>query len=141
MARTAAPPIAERLLSKIVVDPATGCWKWTDKLNADGYGRIGVNGAARSAHRTAYTVLVGPIPQGLELDHLCRVRHCINPDHLEPVTHAENIRRGLALEAALAYYRNLTHCKHGHEWTPETTGYQHGGRRRCLACRPRRRAG
>lgn len=78
-----------------------GCWLWTASLTGDGYGRISLGGKFGPmglAHRVAYELLVGPIPEGLELDHLCRVRRCVNPEHLEPVTHAENVRR--AQEAA-----------------------------------------
>lgn len=79
-----------------------------------------------------YEAFVGPIPDGLQIDHLCRVRHCVNPAHLEPVTIAENVRRGAAAQ---------THCKYGHEYTPENTVIHHGGRecRTCNRIRSRRR--
>ncbi len=72
------------------------CWLWTPPPGTGGYGRLGVDGRMVLAYRFAYELLVGPIPVGLQPDHLCRVRHCVRPDHLEPVTQAENIRRGLA---------------------------------------------
>lgn len=77
-----------------VVDPATGCWLWNRKIRKDGYGikSTGKHTAIR-AHRWVYEDLVGPIPEGLELDHLCNNPPCVNPDHLEPVTHEENMRR------------------------------------------------
>src|SRR6266496_2265386 len=74
------------------------CWLWTGKTGRDGYGRIGLGGRGAlvrvRAHRFAYELLIGPIPDGLQIDHLCRVRHCVNPAHLEPVTQRENILRG-----------------------------------------------
>lgn len=86
-----------------------GCWLWRGAVAAGGrYGRFG----GMPAHAWAYTHLVGPIPEGLELDHLCRVTLCVNPHHLEPVTHAENVQRWGA---------TVTHCKHGHTYTAENT--------------------
>jgi hypothetical protein len=75
------------------VDPNTGCWLWSGALNEFGYGITGSKRWGYLAHRASYARFVGPIPEGLELDHLCRVRRCINPDHLEPVTHRENVWR------------------------------------------------
>lgn len=73
---------------------ATPCWIW-QLTGSEGYGTTKVNGVSRAAHRVYYERDVGPIPDGLEIDHLCRVRRCCNPEHLEPVTHAENVRRGV----------------------------------------------
>jgi hypothetical protein len=97
----------------------TGCWQWTGKLHPDGYGVIDVTLSRnlrrpRMVHRVAYELFVGPVPSGLQLDHLCRNRACFNPEHLEPVTQQENIRRGL-------FGILRTHCRHGHELTPENT--------------------
>lgn len=90
------------------------CWLWTSVTNEAGYGTMKVRSKFWLAHRWVYEQLVGPIPEGLVLDHLCRVRHCVNPDHLEPVTTGENIRRGLvALER--------THCPKGHEYSEDNT--------------------
>jgi hypothetical protein len=109
------------------------CWIWQGRLNPDGYGQAAElrrRGLPGSAHAVAYVLLKGPVPKGLELDHLCRVRACINPDHLEPVTHHENMRRGVQA--------TKTHCKRGHEFTPENTKItinQCGNPgRACLAC-------
>lgn len=71
----------------------TPCWVWHGALNRDGYGRAPTHIRERSAHRAMYEAVVGPIPEGMELDHLCRVKSCVNPDHMEPVTPAVNVRR------------------------------------------------
>lgn len=99
----------------------SGCWIWKGRTNLDGYGRY----SGTTAHRIAYLVSVGPIPEGLELDHLCRKIRCVNPDHLEPVTHLENKRRRYAI-----YDR----CKSGHEYTAENTYVRPNGNRDCRAC-------
>lgn len=121
---------------------ATGCWLWTGTLDGKGYGTIGVkrsDGTWRTAkaHRVSYETHVGPIPDGLELDHLCRVRRCVRPDHLEPVTSQVNTLRG---EGPAAAHAAKTHCVRGHEFTPANTKIRPGGRE-CLACaRQTRRA-
>lgn len=113
--RVTRPPL-ERFWEK--VEKTDSCWLWTAALSQDGYGLFR-DGRSQSAHRWLYKQLVGEIPDGLQLDHLCRVRNCVNPAHLEPVTLAENARRG-----------RLTHCKRGHELTPENTYVQ----RACKLC-------
>ena len=100
-------------------------WLWTGVTSSAGYGAIAVNRKRMMAHRFAYVTFVGPIPAGLELDHLCRVRNCVNPDHLEPVTHAENQRR-----MALA----RTHCPQGHEYNAANTYVRTNGSRQCRVC-------
>lgn len=126
------PTLRERLLSKAVINWETGCWEWTAHLDRNGYGKIKIDGMSRLAHRTAYEVIEGPIPPSLHLDHLCRVRNCINPAHLEPVTARENMLRSPVHPAALS--RQKTCCKHGHEFTPENTQITKRGRRACRAC-------
>lgn len=104
----------------------TECIIWAGPTDKDGYGKAS---EGRLAHRVVYVREVGPIPPGLELDHLCRVRNCVNPEHLEPVTHAENMRRMLRT--------NITRrkqCKNGHEYTEENTMFDTAGYRRCRIC-------
>jgi hypothetical protein len=88
-------PMVERLARFYVVE-ANGCWRWTATLDRVGYGNIQVRRRTMRAHRASYEAHVGPIPKGLELDHLCRNKACVNPSHLEPVTHSENLRRYFA---------------------------------------------
>jgi hypothetical protein len=119
-------PAAERLWEKVVKTEA-GCWIWLGHENGHGYGRITVDGKQLLTHRFAYELLRGPIPDGLQIDHLCRNRRCLNPDHLEPVTNRENKMRSPQVGTE-------THCKHGHEFTHENT-YTHGkSGRSCRAC-------
>lgn len=105
-----------------------GCWCWTGSLKETGYAQFYDGTKVVRAHRWAYEQLTGPIPEGRHLDHTCRVRHCVNPDHLEPVTKRENERRGLKGELK-------THCTKGHEYTEENTYRYKNGHRRCRQCR------
>lgn len=105
------------------------CWLWSGRLK-DGYGQLSVNGRTTGAHRFAYERFVGPIPEGLVIDHLCRVRNCVNPGHMEPVTLAENIRRGETGK----YLKDRTHCPRGHEYTEANTYITKPGTRGCRAC-------
>lgn len=85
-------PLGERL-ERYTSREDSGCWRWTGTRDSQGYPFLNVDGVPRRAHRLMYERVAGPIPAGLELDHLCRVRDCINPSHVEPVTHSENMRR------------------------------------------------
>ena len=137
--RDTRPLTQERFLARMNVDTETGCWLWTGRLSSHGYGecRIKRNGKPiRFAHRVAYYLFVGPIPEGLQLDHLCRVRHCVNPEHLEPVTSRENILRSPFTVASR--WAQRTHCNYGHEFTPENTGMRKGNRF-CRTCKRTRK--
>lgn len=129
--------IPERIVSKIHVVPCGGCWQWEGATIQQGYGHVQWDGKPRRAHRLLYELMVGVIPDGLEIDHLCRNRACVNPTHMEPVTHAENLRRAGAHRNLDSYNdprRAMTHCHRGHEFTPENTRVKSGGSRDCRAC-------
>lgn len=129
------PPL-ERVRARTIVLP-NGCWESQLGICSSGYSQVWDNDQKRlvMAHVVAYEALIGPVPDGRELDHTCRNRKCWNPMHLDPVPHGENVRRG----DGAAFHRNKTHCRMGHEYTPENTRVrpQHkkpGVRRECRAC-------
>jgi hypothetical protein len=114
----------QRLFSALDVGD---CWQWTRPVGDGGYGRIWDGRQTIAAHRAVWRVLVGSIPDGLELDHLCRNRRCCNPDHLQPVTAKVNVHRS---ESPVAHNARKTHCKRGHELpSPDQKGW-----RRCQIC-------
>lgn len=125
-----AKPIQERLFPK--VDASGICWLWTGAKNRGGYGVIskGRRGGATIVHRAVWELLVGPVPDGTELDHICRIRSCCNPDHLEPVSRATNVARG----SCRAGVQRKTHCTNGHPFTPENTLPNGPRGRACREC-------
>lgn len=116
-----------------IVKLDNGCWIIDGiKPRPDGYVRADLRGKVIYAHRLVYEALVGKIPRGMELDHRCRARHCVNPSHLEPVTHKENTLRGFSF---VTVNKSKTHCPAGHRYTKSNTILEHGGsRRRCRKC-------
>lgn len=126
--------LEDRLLEKVELRP-DGCWAWLASRTDDGYGRIWLDGKQRRAHRVAFELWVGPIPDGREIDHLCRVRECVNPDHLEPVTPWENLRRSPVQFAAVNARKTV--CVNGHPLTEDnvTRWPSRPNVRQCRACR------
>lgn len=128
--------LPERFWNQVTPCPMSGCWLWFGYTAPSGYGRISLGLKPRQAHRVSYAALVGPIPDGLHIDHLCRVRCCVNPAHLEPVTSAENTRRG---EAGINNTRK-THCPQGHAYEGDNlffmaNEFRGGKSRACRTCK------
>jgi HNH endonuclease len=113
------------------VNKTSTCWLWMGGRNSKGYPYFYDGSRTRRAHRVAYELVCGVIPAGMTLDHLCRVRHCVNPAHLEPVSDRENILRGNGWSGRNA---RKTHCPQGHEYTPENTRIHTSGGRLCVTC-------
>lgn len=121
-------PVLDRLIEKLHVDER-GCWLYTGAKTAAGYGSIGLGrrqDGTDTVHRVIWQELIGPIPEGMWVDHLCQVRHCCNPDHLELVVPGENTRRG-------AQGRH-GYCKRGHTMSPANTYTRPNGKTECRSC-------
>ncbi len=132
-----AEPLDQRILR--LTDRSGECWLWLGRRNPKGYGQMTIAKHQRSAHRVSYETFVGSVPEGMELDHLCRVRHCVNPAHLEPVTHEENQRRAIAATGLVAGKRAGgmrvgERCSKGHVVDGDNVA-ERRGRVCCLTCR------
>lgn len=128
----------EKLLSRICINPDTGCWNWTGSICTSGYGKIYINGSKSTnvykVHRLSFSIFNKYISQDLVIDHICRNRKCCNPDHLREVTNKENVL--FNSESRTAINKQKTHCKNGHEFTIENTTIQKSGRS-CKVCKSR----
>lgn len=133
--------LSDRFWAK--VEKTEECWEWKAGKSKPGYGRFGVNGKNRLAHRVSYMLTVGEIPEGKVLDHLCKNKGCVNPAHLEPVDFVENVRRGTAWNpekvaimqaAGVAEKKARTHCPAGHPYLGDNL-YMYRGFRACMICR------
>lgn len=120
----------DRIINKI--EPQGDCWIWKGIISYKGYGLINVNQQKRKAHRYSYTHFINKIPDGMTIDHLCRVRACVNPDHLEVVTLVENIRRGLI------FRQPKKQCNYGHPLIDNNLYINYRGHRSCLKCNRKR---
>lgn len=123
--------IAARVQEKSCPVTESGCRIWLEHVNNNGYGRVHWDGKMVYAHRVAYEYRNGPIPDAMTLDHLCRVRCCVEPNHLEVVSQKVNTLRGLSPSA---FNAKKTHCHKGHQFLPENTRTNKAGFRYCLAC-------
>lgn len=110
------------------------CWLWKPLGSVHGYGQFTFAGRVRLAHRVAHEIFIGPIPPGLTVDHLCNVRPCVNPRHLEAVTRAENLRRARTWENGASFQREKTHCPKGHPYSGDNLYLRPDGARGCRAC-------
>lgn len=127
------PLMREHFEGKYLRDAQTGCWNWLLSKDRTGYGFVSIKSKTKYAHRVAFETFVGEIPAGMDLDHLCRNRSCVNPKHLEPVTRKENVRRGAGLGGVLREVPS--HCRHGHLLSKENTYSWRGDKaRRCKVC-------
>lgn len=136
--RPKAKILLERFEEQYIPVPWTGCWLWIGSTNKSHnllYGVIFAHGKQRLVHRLAYEIFAGPIPEGLTIDHLCRVTLCVNPQHMEPVTQQVNTLRG---QSPVALNAHKTHCPAGHELVGDNLRINSNGARVCRACRNER---
>jgi len=118
---------------KLIPKLETPCWNWTGAINEKGYGVFHYDSGTFKAHRFVYEYLVDKITEGLELDHLCRNKKCVNPEHLKPKPHIENVRAGIN-GSDDQWQRKKTHCKNGHKFTIKNTRITVRGIRVCIKC-------
>jgi hypothetical protein len=127
-------PVVERILRRIVLTD-TGCWEWQGYADVHGYGQMGLGNKVYLVHRLSYEAHVGPIPDGMMIDHLCRYPRCVNPAHLDVVTPRENLMRSdLTFAGRKA---RQTSCIHGHLFDEKNTWVSKDGRRKCRKCSAR----
>lgn len=124
----------ERLENNSMSALPSDCMIWMRRTDVGGYGRMSYLGVERPAHRVAYELKYGPVPEGMIMDHLCRVRGCVNPDHVEPVTNRENTIRGVAAEVNGERMKSITHCPSGHPYSSDNTYIRPNGWRTCRTC-------
>jgi len=137
-----APRIPPHFVAKIRINVVTGCWEWTGARDSKGYGNVRVADRVRKAHRVVYESVYGPVPSHLDCDHRCRVPWCVRPEHLEAVSHHENVLRGDATWKPGARQRSKRKCPRGHRYSKANTYVQAStGGRACRTCaRERKRA-
>lgn len=123
--------LRERFMQNVSPEPQSGCWLWLGRDNGEGYGRFCYDAQDRYAHRVAYELFCGPIQAGQTIDHLCRVRCCVNPSHLEVVSIGTNVLRGAGVTARFA---KQTHCKRGHQLTSDNISNNPTRGRECKTC-------
>ena len=121
------PKQLRRFEDKYIPEPNTGCWLWLGSLKPDGYSRFN---ARISGHQASFSHWKGQVPEGKEIDHICRMRCCVNPAHLQAITHRENVAKSGAWE----FNTRKTHCPKGHPYSGNNL-YVHGTNRQCLVCR------
>jgi hypothetical protein len=136
--------VIDRFEAKYTPEPNSGCWLWLGGPRSTGYGGFALDGKTTiAAHRASYELFKGPIPEGLEIDHWwCHTRMCVNPDHLRPATHSENMKNRRAFAsgnsgngaANLLHNKRKTHCPRGHPYSDENLQVRPCGRRACRAC-------
>lgn len=133
------PRLPERFWAKVSPEPTTGCWLWFGSTSKLGYGHVSVAGKLRPSHRACYEALIGDVPPGLELDHVrdrgCSSRACVNPDHLEPVTHQVNCQRSSSGDVAASRMLAASHCPKGHPYDGDNLYLDPRGHRQCRECR------